>query len=304
MKFTAAKCPSCNGDLQVPEDLDFVYCMYCKSQIKVRDSLIIKNNIDPENLIELGYTAIQHRNFEEGVEHLNKVLESDIKNNKAWWGKGMACINSSGGDLFKMEEGLTYLLKANELSDDADKKIIKDNIMEGLCEQQWSEQHIDFLFKVFESFGSDDERLLIKIIDMTNISIEDTGDISLHSELSEKQEKALELLKDINFSQYTKYIDKTVKSKNISYEKKKSILESNFKQFKSLYSDKYFFTFFFTVILTPVVTMVLIQSYSMILYIFLAAITFLLCWLFLNSKINEKMKAYEKEQFGDNIFYK
>ena len=155
------------------------------------DSLLIKNDIDPENLIELGYNAIKHRNYDEGIDHLNKILERDIKNNKAWWGKGMACINSSGGDLYKMEEGLEYLLKAYELSDDSDKKIIKDNIMDGLYEQELLESHIDFLFKVFESFGSDDERILIKIIDLTNIRIENSGDLNLLSELSEKQVKAL-----------------------------------------------------------------------------------------------------------------
>lgn len=304
MKFTAAKCPSCNGELHIPDDQDFIYCMYCKTQVKVRDSLLIKNDINPENLIELGYNAIKHRNYQEGIEHLNKVLERDIKNNKAWWGKGMACMNSSGGDLYKMEEGLGYLLRAFELSDDADKKIIKDNIMDGLYVQELLELHIDFLFKVFESFGSNDERLLMKIIDLTNIRIEDTGDIYLLSELSEKQEKALTLLKGINFSQYAKYLDKSAKSETISYEKKKTMLDSYFKQIKSSYSNKYFIYFFFIVILTPVVMMMMIQSYSIVLYISLAVITFFLCRLFLNSMLNDKMKKYEKEQYGNIIFYK
>jgi len=37
MKFISAKCPSCNGDLQVPDNRDFVHCMYCGTTVKIRE---------------------------------------------------------------------------------------------------------------------------------------------------------------------------------------------------------------------------------------------------------------------------
>lgn len=44
MKFIPAKCPSCSGDLQIPDDRDFVKCMYCGGDIKVREVICIKEN--------------------------------------------------------------------------------------------------------------------------------------------------------------------------------------------------------------------------------------------------------------------
>ena len=43
MKFIPAKCPSCNGELQVPDDKDFVLCMYCGVNVKVREAIKIKD---------------------------------------------------------------------------------------------------------------------------------------------------------------------------------------------------------------------------------------------------------------------
>ncbi len=37
MKFVPAKCPTCQGDLQIPDDREFVKCMYCGVDIKVRE---------------------------------------------------------------------------------------------------------------------------------------------------------------------------------------------------------------------------------------------------------------------------
>lgn len=39
MKFIPAKCPSCGGELRVPEDMDVVKCMYCGSDVILHDFL-------------------------------------------------------------------------------------------------------------------------------------------------------------------------------------------------------------------------------------------------------------------------
>ncbi len=49
MNFVAAKCPSCQGQLQIPDDRDFVKCMYCSCDIKVRE--VIHINSDYSNQI-------------------------------------------------------------------------------------------------------------------------------------------------------------------------------------------------------------------------------------------------------------
>ena len=35
MAFKAAKCPECNGDLQIPDDKDYVKCMFCGKGAKL-----------------------------------------------------------------------------------------------------------------------------------------------------------------------------------------------------------------------------------------------------------------------------
>lgn len=44
MKFVPAKCPTCQGELQIPDDREFVKCMYCGVEIKVRDVIYLVNS--------------------------------------------------------------------------------------------------------------------------------------------------------------------------------------------------------------------------------------------------------------------
>ena len=53
MKFIPAKCPTCQGELQVPDDKDFIICMYCGVNVKVRDALKLSLDKNIPNLLEL-----------------------------------------------------------------------------------------------------------------------------------------------------------------------------------------------------------------------------------------------------------
>jgi tetratricopeptide (TPR) repeat protein len=88
MKFESAICPSCGGQLQIPDDREFVKCMYCGSEIKVRDVLNIKFVVNIPNLIELGNNMYKVGNFDRAIEAFNKVLEFDAENYEAWLGLG------------------------------------------------------------------------------------------------------------------------------------------------------------------------------------------------------------------------
>lgn len=44
MTFRAAKCPNCAGSLEVPDDKTTVRCLYCKSEIVVRDAIQLVTN--------------------------------------------------------------------------------------------------------------------------------------------------------------------------------------------------------------------------------------------------------------------
>lgn len=92
MPFKAARCPNCNGDLQVPEEKDVVICMYCGTNIIVREAIniAIKNGPSVESLMKLASDAQNAYNFEEAYFYYNKVLELEIINPEAWLGKA-AC---------------------------------------------------------------------------------------------------------------------------------------------------------------------------------------------------------------------
>jgi len=92
MKFVAAKCPSCQGELQVPEEKDFVKCLYCGVDVKVREAIKINLDANLPNLMELANGALKSGNNEEAYNYFNKILESDIKNYEAWYGKAISAF--------------------------------------------------------------------------------------------------------------------------------------------------------------------------------------------------------------------
>jgi len=91
MAFKAAKCPNCAGDLQLPDDRDNVKCMYCGSDIIVREAIkAAAGGVNIENLIMLAKSAEKAKRNDEAYEYYSTVLEHDPKNINAWIGKGFS----------------------------------------------------------------------------------------------------------------------------------------------------------------------------------------------------------------------
>ncbi|WP_449448086.1 tetratricopeptide repeat protein [Thermomonas brevis] len=103
MALIAAICPQCGGNLQVPDDRDVVACMYCRTDVIVRQAIhLIPGNT--KNLLELAEAARNAGNTEEAISYYNRVLENDPKNSKAWFGKGVAAGWSSTLANFRFQE--------------------------------------------------------------------------------------------------------------------------------------------------------------------------------------------------------
>ncbi len=107
MAFKAAICPSCGGQLQVPDDRDSVKCMYCGSDIIVRQAIQAVSGINIQNYLELAKTAFKNGNHQEAYDYYSKVLEIDIKNPQAWFGKARSAGWLSKLDDFRFPEMIT-----------------------------------------------------------------------------------------------------------------------------------------------------------------------------------------------------
>ncbi len=95
MKFVPAKCPSCSGDLQIPDDREFVKCMYCTSDIKAREVLNVRYDVNIPNLLKLGYSLIEEGDINRAIDTFNKILENNSENYEAWLGLGNAYSNKN-----------------------------------------------------------------------------------------------------------------------------------------------------------------------------------------------------------------
>lgn len=98
MNFKPAVCPNCNGDLQLPEEKDYVKCLYCGTTIVVQEAIKIAIvNIDNNlgNYLTLAKNAFHNGHLVDAQYYYTLVLENDINNYEAWLGKGDICLNES-----------------------------------------------------------------------------------------------------------------------------------------------------------------------------------------------------------------
>jgi len=132
MKFISAKCPSCHGDLQVPDDRDFVICMYCGTTVKIREAIRVMLDSNIPNLNNLGIEALKAGNYQEAYDYFSKVLESDTKNSEAWYNKALACGNLSSFSNNRDSEMNSYFEKAIKCNTEEKIPEFKNKIAEEL----------------------------------------------------------------------------------------------------------------------------------------------------------------------------
>jgi hypothetical protein len=103
MSFEAAKCPSCNASIQVPNDREKAVCMYCGNILVVKDAIqrlkvelngpvVVDQNI--ETLIKSANGFIQLEKWEDAMKKFEKVIEQDSTDYRGWWGKFLVRTNN------------------------------------------------------------------------------------------------------------------------------------------------------------------------------------------------------------------
>ena len=117
-------CPSCGGQLELPENLEIAHCMYCGTKILIQDKDKSNEQINLKRYKELSNTAFEAKNFEETIKYCNKVLEIDTNDIEAWINKAISTSKLSTVAHNRYEESVSYLDKANQLAPD-DARILK-----------------------------------------------------------------------------------------------------------------------------------------------------------------------------------
>ncbi|MBQ0065057.1 MAG: zinc ribbon domain-containing protein [Firmicutes bacterium] len=90
--LVAAKCTNCNANLQVDSKNEAAVCPYCGSAYIVQKAIqnfkisnyYIQPEVNSNNLVELGKTALKSGNTSEAMYYANRVLEKESRNIEAW----------------------------------------------------------------------------------------------------------------------------------------------------------------------------------------------------------------------------
>jgi len=113
MDFKAAKCPSCAGELQLPDNLDSAKCMYCGNTIVVREAIkLAAGSINLDNFLSLASAALESGNNAEAYAYYTKILEYDQENYIAWYGKGVSAAWQSTIAKLRIDEGISCIKTA------------------------------------------------------------------------------------------------------------------------------------------------------------------------------------------------
>jgi len=126
MSFKAAKCPNCAGDIQVPDDRDTAKCMYCGSDIIVREAINLSAvGINLENIFRLADEAVNSGNHAEAYNYYTKILESDPENYRAWYGKAISAGWQSTLANLRLPETITGIENAMKYVPEDEKDELK-----------------------------------------------------------------------------------------------------------------------------------------------------------------------------------
>ena len=239
MQLLAAKCPSCGADIQVPDNKDYAYCTFCGSNVKVRESVIVKSDVDVENLIALGNVELQAKDYNDAIDYFTRVLEVDGKNHHAWMGKGTATLRRANTSLEDYREAYLYYEHALDNISDDKKEGLYDTIFDEYSIKKYYAGHIEFLDELIK-IRPDKELLLtlIRLLDIVEADMSKSGN-KLPPERQRIKENAFILLKTNYPDEYDRYY-KLLKLQQAGLEKQSEQNEKNEleKKRRDLFSGK------------------------------------------------------------------
>jgi tetratricopeptide (TPR) repeat protein len=117
VKFFAAICPKCKGELRIPVNRTSVKCMYCSQEILVygENNIALPLNINVKDLFLLAQNAEDNQDFEAGYQYYSQILEKETGNASAWLGKGRCAGWLSSAEAERISEAIDCIKKGASL---------------------------------------------------------------------------------------------------------------------------------------------------------------------------------------------
>lgn len=154
MDLKAARCPSCGGDLNIPEGVDYVECPFCGIDVKVRD--IVAHELDSKSMLELASHALNTGNYKSAQEYYSFILDKEPSNPYAVLGKIKSIIKKDWEEGPRKTSGVKEFISENlaKIIDDKREKYL-DNVSDYICgiyddEIKKYKTDIDFIGKTNE----------------------------------------------------------------------------------------------------------------------------------------------------------
>ena len=84
----AVECPKCKGSLHVDQEVEKIFCMYCRAAVTVKKP---ESNVTAsEALIKRGFLLVEHRDWEKALEVFDKAANVDPENAQIYLGMLLA----------------------------------------------------------------------------------------------------------------------------------------------------------------------------------------------------------------------
>jgi len=107
VKFITATCPSCGGELQIPDNLTKAFCSYCGATVLLEWEGRPGPGPTVASYMKLGIAAMQGLNYTDAYEYFAKALELNPDHREAWLWKGVAA-----GGCYEQRPGYAELTQA------------------------------------------------------------------------------------------------------------------------------------------------------------------------------------------------
>lgn len=115
MKLVSAMCPNCGAKLELDENMEKGFCMYCGSQIIVQDAvqkykveisgrISVEGILSAEDFAKNGDTLVDIGNYQQAYDSYKELSEKYPDDYRGWWGM----IRAMTSDFAIMPDELDY----------------------------------------------------------------------------------------------------------------------------------------------------------------------------------------------------